>query len=74
MGRAIRKRVFGHKWTAKAQISLRAQFDRGLHCSLTELLDTTECMKEEQMPRWYFAYAQDDLNLRILCILEGTFS
>ena len=30
------------------------QSDQGLHCLLTESLDTTECMKGEQKPRWYF--------------------
>ena len=28
----------------------------------------------EQMSRWYFAYALDDVNPHILGILEGTFS
>ena len=26
------------------------------------------------MPGWYFAHAQDDLNLRLLHMFEGTFS
>ena len=43
-----------------------AQSDQGLHCSLTELLDTTEYMTGEQMPGLHFAHAQGDLNLRIL--------
>ena len=37
-------------------------------------MNTTECMNGEQGPRWYFAHVQDDLNLHILCMFEGTFS
>ena len=40
-----------------------AQSDQGLYCPLSESMDTTECMNGEQRPRWYFAQAQDDLNL-----------
>ena len=47
-----------------------AQSDQCLHCLLTEPLDITECMTEEQRPGWYFVHAQDDLNLRMF---EGTF-
>ena len=36
--------------------------------------DTTECMNGEQRPGCYFAHAQDDLNLHILRMFEGTFS
>ena len=44
-----------------------AQTDRDLNCSLLEWLNSTECMNGEQRPGgWYFAHAQDDLNLRIL--------
>ena len=39
-----------------------AQSDQGLHCPLTESLDTTECMNGEQGTGWYFAHAQDDLS------------
>ena len=31
-------------------------------------------MNGEQKPRWYFAHAQDDLNLSILRTIEDTFS
>ena len=31
-------------------------------------------MSGEQMPGWYFAHAEDDLNLRILRMFKGTFS
>ena len=37
--------------------------DLGLRFPLTESLNTTDCMNEEKMPGWYFAHAQDDLNL-----------
>ena len=61
---------------AKDQSSLRIhQSDQGLHCSLTDLLNTTELMLNvEQKPGWYFAHAQDDLNPRIQRIFEGTFA
>ena len=52
------KHVFGHM-----------QSDQGFHCPLTESFDTTE----EQRPG-YFGHAQDDLNLRIVRMFEGTFS
>ena len=51
-----------------------AQSDQSLHCPLAESLDTTECMNGEQRPRRYLAYAQDDLNLCILCLFERVFS
>ena len=40
-GLAMLERVFGHLRTASAQS------DKGLHCPLTELLDTIECTKKE---------------------------
>ena len=51
-----------------------AQSDLGLLCPLTELLPTSKCMKREQTPSCYFTHAQDNLNLRILRVIEGTFS
>ena len=70
----MQKRVFGHMRTAKARSDCAdAQSDQGLHCPLAESLDTTECMKGEQRPGWYFAHAQNDLNLRILLMFEGSF-
>ena len=42
------------------------QSDQGIHCLLTESLDTTECMNGEQTLRRYFAHEQDDPNLSIL--------
>ena len=48
-----------------------AQSDQGLPCPLTESLDITECMTREQRPGWYFAHAQNELNLHMFV---GTFS
>ena len=53
---------------------MHPQADHGLHCPLTELLDTTEITNWEQMPGLYIAHAQDDLYMRILRMFEGTFS
>ena len=44
------------------------QSDQGLHCLLTETFDATEHMKGDQR------HVQNDLNLHLLCIFEGTFS
>ena len=41
---------------------------------ISEAFDITECMNGDQMPGYYFAHAQDDLNPHILRMLEGTFS
>ena len=54
--------------------SVHPQSDQGLQCQITESLDTTECMNGEQRPGWYFTHVQDDLNLCILYMLEGTSS
>ena len=40
----MQKHIFGHMQTAKDS----AQSDQGLHCPLTESVDTTECMNGEQ--------------------------
>ena len=48
------------------------QSDQGLHCPLTESLDTTECMNGVQSLGKYFAHAQDDLNMSIMRMFEGT--
>ena len=59
------KNFFGRMRTAKAQISLRIRkVWSGFHCPLTESLDTTECMNEEQMLGWYFAHVQANLNVQ----------
>ena len=49
------------------------QSDQGLLYLLTNSPNTTECMNGEQRPGWYFVNVQDDLNLCILHMLEGTF-
>ena len=69
------RRVFGDMRTVKGQISLRiCAVWSGLSLSLTESFDATECINWKQLPGWYFVHVQDDLNLRILRMLEGTFS
>ena len=46
MDHAIQKRVSRHMRTAKPRSACAfAQSDQGLHCPLTESLDTTECKK-----------------------------
>ena len=51
-----------------------AQSDQGHHCPQTESLDTIEWFNGEEMLKWDFAQVQDDVNLHILRMLEGTFS
>ena len=46
----------------------------GLCCLQIESLDTTECFNREQRLERYFAHAEDDVNLHILHMFEGTFS
>ena len=62
IGRAMRKRVFGHM---PGSACASAQSDQGLRNPLTELLDIIECMNGEQMPAWDFAQAWMNLNLCI---------
>ena len=50
------------------------QSEQDFHCPLRKLLGPTKCIYGAQRLRWYFAHAQDDLNLHILCIFEDTFS
>ena len=52
--------------------AVKAQIRLGLHCPLTDPLDTTECIIRDQRPGCYFAHAQDDLNRRILHIFEDS--
>ena len=40
--------ICGQRWPRSACAS--AQSDQGLHCSITESLDTIECLNGEQMP------------------------
>ena len=62
----MRKRFYVYMGTAWSY--------QGLHYPQTESLDTTECMSGEQRPGYYFAHAQDDLNLHVLRKYEGNFS
>ena len=57
--------------TAKAQISLRI---RTVWLGPLPYANTTEFMNWEQRPVRFFAHAQDVLNLRLLRMLECTFS
>ena len=65
------------RWSAPCEMCLRvcsdAQSELGLQFPLSESLDTTECIKGKQRLRRYFAHAQNELKLRILCTFEGTF-
>ena len=65
MGCSLLKPVFG-------QIRTSVQSDQGLHCPLTESLDTTECMNGKQRAGWYFEHGQDDLNLCIFHMFKRT--
>ena len=49
-----------------------AQCDQGLHCPLLTLIGYYK-MNREQMPGRIFAYAQDDLNLHIVCMFKCIF-
>ena len=51
-----------------------AQSDQGLRCPLTEILDITEWMKGEQMPRWYFSHEQVDLNVQFAHVWRHVFA
>ena len=51
-----------------------AQSDQDLRCPQIESLDTNECFNGKQMPGCDFAHVQDDVNLHILHMFEGTFS
>ena len=56
MGHAMQKRVFGHIWTVKAQISPRIRTVwSGFYCPLLESLATIEDMSGKKMPGRYFA-------------------
>ena len=50
LGRTMGKHVFRHmQWRPRSDCT-KVQSDQGLHCLLTESLDTTECMNGEQRP------------------------
>ena len=72
----MQKRIFGHIQTAKTRISLRvhALWSRPSLFLLTESLNTTACMNGGQKPdKTHFMHEQDDLNLGILRMFNGTF-
>ena len=49
VGCAMQIHVLGHMGTGRPRSACTsAQSDQGLHCLLTESLDTTECMTGEQ--------------------------
>ena len=69
MGRAKRKRAFGHMQTAKAQISLHIRaIWSGISLSSERIGGYYSSMESN------FAHAQDDVNPHILRMFEGTFS
>ena len=51
-----------------------AQSDQSLHCQLPESLDTMVCINSKKRLLLRHGHVQDDVNLHILCMLEGTFS
>ena len=52
----------------------KREFDFG-SCANSKGHDQTAVMNDgEQRPELYFALAQDDLNMRVLRMLESTFS
>ena len=72
VGRVMRKRVFGHTGTAKAQINLRIRAVwSGPSLSANRIIE--EWFTGEQMPGWYFAHVQDDVNQHSLFISGPTF-
>ena len=46
----------------------------GIHCPQIKSLATTECFSREQISEWDFGHVQDDVNPRILRMLEGIVS
>ena len=62
----------GHRRPRSACASMHP--DQGLHCLLTESLDTIECMNGEQRPKWYFVHIHGDLNLHTMQMFKDTFS
>ena len=71
----MRKRVFGHMRTAKPQISLRIRAVwSGFLLSANRIIGYYRVYDENKASDDDFAHAQDDLNLRIFSMFEGTFS
>ena len=74
MGHAMRKCVLGHMWTAKAQISLH------IHAVWLEPSLITQSYWilqnvwwESKGPDYFFEHTQENLNLHISHLFEGTF-
>ena len=67
----MRKRVFEHMRTAKAQI--RAVWS-GPSLSAYKIIGSYKFIKGEQRSGWYFAHARNDLYLLILRMCKGTVS
>ena len=65
----------GHLRIAKAQISLRIRAAwSGPSLSANTNIDYYKMNELIVKPGWYFAHAQDELNLRIWHMYEGFFS
>ena len=72
----MRKRVFLHVRTAKAQISLHIHIVwSGPSLSTNKIISLVlqNVWTGERKPRWYFVHVQDDTNSHILCIRQDTF-
>ena len=55
LGCVMRRCVFGHMGQQRPRsdcMDVSTESDWGLHCLLTESLETAECMNGEQWPRW----------------------
>ena len=50
-----------------------SQPNQGLHCPQLKSLDTIAYFNGGQMPGWDFTHEQNDVNLHILHMLQGTF-
>ena len=71
---AMRKRVFGHMHTEKAQISLRIRAVwSGPLLSTNKSIGYYRIYEWRAKPGWYFVHVQDDLNPRIFRMFEGTW-
>ena len=74
LGLALRRHVFGHIRTAKAQISLRIRAGwSGPSLSANRIIGYYRIYEWWAWPGWYDAHAQDNLNLRILRISKALF-
>ena len=58
-----------NKWAAPLENVSSGIPDQGLHYPLTESLNTAQYINGEI---WYFAHAQDDVNLQISCTSKET--